>query len=164
MAVQAIAYDPVQVNVLFLADPVEAALWVECLFSVYHRRSSRSPDPPQQVGHQGLLRSVPVDSNVPHLLGVRSSPSGICHDQQNRPVYAQVSNRQVQLPVISSVNISYLSAAAPPVEVRNNSWWPGPHGRVSIQFYGAVTWNALPAALRVERDHSQFCAIIKCLP
>ena len=90
------SYDPVQVNVLFLADPVEAALWVECLFSVYHRRSSRSPDPPQQVGHQGLLRSVLVDSNVPHLLGVRSLPSGICHDQQNRPVCAQMSNRQTQ--------------------------------------------------------------------
>ena len=43
-------------------------------------------------------------------------------------------------------------------------FWPGPHGRASIQFYGAVTWNALPAALRGERDHSQFCAIIKCLP
>ena len=43
-------------------------------------------------------------------------------------------------------------------------FWPGPHGRASIQFYGAVTWNALPAALRGERDHSQFCAITKCLP
>ena len=43
-------------------------------------------------------------------------------------------------------------------------FWPGPHGRASIQFYGVVTWNALPAALRGERDHSQFCAIIKRLP
>ena len=42
-------------------------------------------------------------------------------------------------------------------------FWPGPHGRATIQFHGAVSCNALPAALRMEENPRQFSAIFKCM-
>ena len=42
-------------------------------------------------------------------------------------------------------------------------FWPGLHGRATIQFHGAVSWNALPAALGMEENPRQFYAIIKCI-
>ena len=42
-------------------------------------------------------------------------------------------------------------------------FWPGPLGRATIQFHGAVSWNALPAALRMEENPRQFSAILKCM-
>ena len=40
-------------------------------------------------------------------------------------------------------------------------FWPGPAGRATIQFVGAVLWNKLPADLRCETSHAQFCALVK---
>ena len=40
-------------------------------------------------------------------------------------------------------------------------FWPGPAGRATMQFIGAVLWNQLPPDLRSEPSHLQFCALLK---
>ena len=42
-------------------------------------------------------------------------------------------------------------------------FWPGPAGRSTIQFRGALLWNSLPPTVREITEYAQFTAMVKAI-